>query len=89
MQATKVTWYDAHQMSQKERLTVAKMKARESWVKIVVETVIRSWEMAAQFFAHHVKYAGVIWILFLIAHLYLAGMWVGDDHRTNTIEAHV
>ena len=65
------------------------MKARESWVKIVIETVIRSWEMVVPFVTQHVKYADVIRLLFLIAHLYLAGMWVGDDHKTNTIETHV
>ena len=32
--------------------------------------------------------AGVIWVLLLIGHLYLIGVWLGDDRRTNTIKNH-
>jgi hypothetical protein len=34
------------------------------------------------------KYAGVIRLFFLIGHLYLIGMWSGEDQRTNTIKLH-
>ena len=30
-------------------------------------------------------YVGVIWLLSLIGHLYLIGVWLSEDQRTNTI----
>ena len=36
-----------------------------------------------------VRYAGVIWLLFLFRHLYLIGVWLGEDRRTNTTKTHV
>ena len=33
----------------------------------------------------HITSAGAIWLLFL----YLIDVWLGEDHRTNTINAHV
>ena len=36
-----------------------------------------------------VRYVGVIWLLFLLEHLYLIDVWLDKDHRTNTIKTHV
>ena len=35
----------------------------------------------------YIRYAVDIQLLFLIGHLYLIGVWCGEDHRINTIEA--
>ena len=35
------------------------------------------------------RYAGVIWILFLIGPLDLVGMWFCEDERANTMKTHV
>ena len=35
------------------------------------------------------RYAGVIWWLFLIGPVYLIGVWLGEDQRTNAITTHV
>lgn len=32
------------------------------------------------------RYMGVIWLLLLIGHMYLIGMWYGYDQRTNGIK---
>ena len=32
--------------------------------------------------------AGVIWLLFLVGHLYLIDVWLGEIQRTNTIKVH-
>ena len=37
----------------------------------------------------HKVYAGVFRLLFLIGHLYLMGVWLSKDQRTNTIKTHV
>ena len=29
--------------------------------------------------AQSIRYAGVIWLFFLIAHLYLIGVWLGEN----------
>jgi hypothetical protein len=34
------------------------------------------------------SYAGVIWLLFLIGHLYLVGVWLSKNRRTNTMKTH-
>ena len=34
------------------------------------------------------RYVGVIWLPFLIRHLYLIGVLLGDNHRTSTIKTH-
>ena len=34
------------------------------------------------------RYASVIWLLFLIGHLYLIGVYLGDYQRTKTIKTH-
>ena len=35
------------------------------------------------------RYAGVIWLVSLIRHLYLIGAGLGEDQRTNIIKTHV
>ena len=35
------------------------------------------------------SYAGVLWSIFLVGTLYLIGVWLGADQRTNIIKAHV
>ena len=35
------------------------------------------------------RYAGVIWLLFLMGYLYFIGLWLGEDQRTHTIKSHV
>jgi hypothetical protein len=35
------------------------------------------------------RYAGVIWLLFLMGYLYFIGLWLDEDQRTNTIKSHV
>ena len=36
-------------------------------------------------FLNDLRYAGVIGLLFLVAHLYMLGVWFGEGQRTNTI----
>lgn len=35
----------------------------------------------------YIRYADVIWLLFLMGYLYLIGVSLGGEHRTNTIKA--
>ena len=35
------------------------------------------------------KVSGIIWLLFLIGPLYLTGVWLSEDQRTNATKAHV
>ena len=36
-----------------------------------------------------VRYVGVIWLLFLLQHLYLNDVWLDKDQRINNIKTHV
>ena len=36
-----------------------------------------------------IRYAGLFLLLFLIGHMYLIGVWFGEDRRTNTIQTRI
>ena len=39
--------------------------------------------------SENLRYEDVIWLLFLTRHLYLIGVWLGMDQRTNTTMTNV
>ena len=47
------------------------------------------WPKLSKEFIGSYKYACLIQFIFLIRHLYLIGVWLGEDQETNTIKTHV
>ena len=56
-----------------------------SW-KCICKWFNTSYAFSRASLSSHVRYVGVIWFLFLVGHLYLIGVWMGDDQRANVIK---
>ena len=47
-----------------------------------------SWIRAESKHLNDIRYLSVIWLRFLIGHLNLINVWLGEDQRTNIIKTH-